>query len=476
MLTDPDLEVRKEVATLLGRMRGRSVLDRLHRLLAEPDSGLKRRVARVLGDIGDAASAAPLSALLDTQDDDLLYEAIHALGKIGTQGPQQKLAEILASEKRHVTVRIEAAQALGHTLAKEQANKKTRKSKKKTRHPAPEGILADAVLGEHEQISYAALSALVEMDPKKGVRRLIALVRETEQTNPTQAHRALSPAAPDSSKASDKREQEGREVPKELEELVAGHSAQTSTLASMLADQTQAAQPAVERTKVERTKQPAPRAPADSVRILAARLLGNVPNPGTAAVTALRKAFNEGDTALRQEAVLALGRIGDKKGLPTVLKGLEAKDDTIRLAALDTLTGFTNVAGLGKRLAKLCEDPDPDVRARAVQALAVGRGRKVTERLCRALEDEHLVVCRAALDALSSRTYTQDCADRVADLMFRFSGELRQQAAATVRRLRDLSAAPWLMDIVNDADQEEFHWICIDALAEMYADQQVTVS
>ena len=55
------------------------------------------------------------------------------------------------------------------------------------------------------------------------------------------------------------------------------------------------------------------------------------------------------------------------------------------------------------------------------------------------------------------------------DLIFRFSGELKVNAAAALRRMSDYSSAARLLETLNDAEQEELHWICIDAMAEMYA-------
>ena len=59
--------------------------------------------------------------------------------------------------------------------------------------------------------------------------------------------------------------------------------------------------------------------------------------------------------------------------------------------------------------------------------------------------------------------------DRILALMFEFSGELRTQAAAALRRMNDLSGAARLLELLNDPREEEFHWICMDALAEMFA-------
>jgi len=38
-----------------------------------------------------------------------------------------------------------------------------------------------------------------------------------------------------------------------------------------------------------------------------------------------------------------------------------------------------------------------------------------------------------------------------------------------LRRFEDFTRTPYLIAILNDAEEEEFHWICIDVLGEMYA-------
>ncbi|MFQ5757036.1 MAG: HEAT repeat domain-containing protein [Acidiferrobacterales bacterium] len=468
LLTDPDPEVRKEVATLLGQMRGREVVERLHSLLTEPDPKVKQQIARVLGDIGDPASLAPLSQLLDTKDDDLLYEVVQALGKTGVPGPREKLAEILANKTAHAAVRMQAAWALGRILghaagANNQTKQVGHKGASKTQRrglkkSTAQQVLADSVFDADERVAFAALTALAEMDPKNIAARLARLLQQNTPSGKTGAPRA------DLSEDADARKREPGKIPEELKDMLTGRDARTSTLASIFSGPVQA-----EEATLETIEAPPARAHGNTVRILAARLLGGISSPQPQVIDALVDAARAGENSLRSEALQALGRIGDKKGLPAVIEGLGAEQREVRLAAVEALAGLTRVAGTDKRLAALYQDPDPAVRLQVVQALGFRKGPKVGRHLYRALEDENLEVCRAALGALSKQTYTRDCTDRIVDLMFRFSGELRQEAAAALRRLRDFSPAAQLLNTLNNQDQEEFHWICIDALAEMYA-------
>jgi len=117
----------------------------------------------------------------------------------------------------------------------------------------------------------------------------------------------------------------------------------------------------------------------------------------------------------------------------------------------------------------MLEDPDPTIRQRVVEQITSLPGAEVSNYLCRALEDEDLGVCRAALNQLSRENYSVEAAQRVESLMFRFSGELGINAAAALRRIEDFSSSSRLLENLMDMEQAPNHWVCIDALAEMYS-------
>lgn len=467
LLNDPDVEVRKEAATLCAGMRGPHIVERLHALLNEPDRALKQRVVQVLGGIGDAASVEPLSALLDGGDNDLRYEVAYALGMIAARGPEQKLAGTLANEKIHATTRVQVAWALGRILAVStppEAHSGTAGAANGTSvediHPlASEEVLRRAVHDPDERVSHAALRALVEMDPDHAAGMLTALVLgESEAVASSKSLETAERDAPST-----------REMAPELNALIAGHSPQTSTLVAILASQAEteaAAEAAAERA---RAAEPASRTPATSLQILAAGLLGGHPQAGPEAETALIQACEAGDDRLRKAALPALGRVGGRRAVPALLAALKAEDKEIRLLALEALACLRDAPDTTEPIAALCEDPDPYIRARALRALAAGRGVEVGERLNLALDDEHPEVCRAALAALSENHCPPECREKIVALMFRQSGALRVEAASTLRRLNDYTVTDRLLATLDDAGREEFHWLCIDALGELYA-------
>jgi hypothetical protein len=85
------------------------------------------------------------------------------------------------------------------------------------------------------------------------------------------------------------------------------------------------------------------------------------------------------------------------------------------------------------------------------------------------LDDGDRAVCRATLRALPGDMKSEELSACILELMFRFSSELTSDAAGALRRMSDRGSAAQLVAMLDDPEQEEFHWICIDALAEMFA-------
>ena len=459
LLADPETEVRREVAAVLGRMRGHQTVDRLHGLLADPDPKVRREVARVLGEIGDPASSECLIPLLDSEDEDLLHDVIGAIGKIGVTGPETRLTEILANEEAHFTVRIQAAKALGRLL-------RTGTSTELGEDGAlldPRAILAQTVFDPRDGVCQAALTALVDIDPDNAVATLSSFLRGAPPAKAASSHADVA-----SERDVDNVEQE---VPQEVERLIAGHDATTSTLAAMIAPSVEQASAETESARDDRQA-----APSNAVRVLAARLLGGLPAPGPRAVRDLMEAYAEGDEKLRREIIVALGRIGDHQALPVIVEGLAAGEHEIRSAALDAIEGFAGVSAADEHLVKLLADENPYIRERAVQTIGAMKSPAALEHLSRMLNDADRAVCRAALQALPADMKSEELSVRIVDLMFKFSAELTADAAAALRRMNDWGSASRLAAILDDPKQEEFHWICIDALAEMFAREPGTAS
>jgi HEAT repeat protein len=481
LLSDADAEVRKEATSVLGRLRGREVVAKLLTMLAESDLGLKQRIVQVLGEIGDPVASEPVSALLGTKDPQLLYDVVHALGALGAPGSETTLARIMADQGRHPGVRVQAARALGKILARTMAPEHTNDvsargtdsiSENRGSPSEAEQALAAIVLDEDERVRHAALTALVEYRPQLAMGMLVDLVRgnfehaagsgpqqEAASGADTQPTAAAADVPPEDAAAP-------AEAPEGLRDLLDGRSAGDSTLAAILA---RSADLETQQERAEASQEPTETAQRHSLRVLAARLLGGLGIPVPQVVQALQEAASEGKPELRREALVALGSIGDVDALPCLVVSLATADRDVRLAALNAIIALGQAPGFENRIAELLDDPEPLVRQRAVRALSTVGAEAAIEHIPRMLDDEDREVCRTALNTLSEQMKSDALTDRIVDLMFRFSKELVTDAASALRRLRDRKGAFRLLEVLNDMEQQEIHWVCIDALAQICA-------
>ncbi len=479
LLRDSDREVREVAATMLGKTRGRRAIRPLHALLAEADPKLRRTVVAVLGEIADPTSVKPLSELLASADDNLRYAVIRALESIGVPGPEPALAALLDDRSNDPGIRLAAADALG---------KITTRSRQKNRGQSLDSdpdfldflsALERAVHNRNPGVAFAALNALVRIEPRRAGARLTALLRgaapnETPNTNTSGGDEATR----------------GGMTPRAAAEAFGyarGTDAASATLVAIAADTD--AMGAAETGGTTAGDMP-------DLRCFAARLLGELAEKSGSEsrlrprfLRALQAAFETGETELCREVLLALGRIGDARTVPTILAGLAAPEAELRLTAIDALGRMENVkrrrknwgrsldsdpnfSKFEKALTRLMQDDEPAVRERAVQALdRHGLRRLPVEHWQRLLNDEDPSVCRAALGSLSRTNADANTADLVVDTMFRHSGELRHEAAGALRHLGRALATARLLSLLNDPKHDELHWICLDAIADLHARQ-----
>lgn len=461
LLTDAEPEVRDAAAATLRAIPSPEISGRLHALLPGADLKLQRTIAGLLGEMGDPESCQPLRELLDLDDPDVVYEAVRALGQIGLPGPEQRIATILGDENAHTTLRTQAAQALGHILGNvertepdevESAAASSRESDAGTgegQPPEPRQILKICAYDRDARVSFASMAALLQAYPQETGEWLRQLLRELvsngEKTDAAEVP-ATAAALPDT-----------------------GKSPETSTIASITAglpveidvtDEKFIQPEAGEATSTAKI-------PDETVKMFAIRLLGNLSDPGPNTAPALTEAFGSGSPGLRREALLAMGRLGDQRSLPAIIEGLAATQPELRLAALDAAGSFLSDCSIEEYLATLCVDPDPVIRARSLQLISSASGPASRQCLYNALEDDDPDVCKTVLRALADMPGDDDCHDRIMQLMFRFSGELRTEAAAALQRINGKRGTAELVALLDDPDQEAIQWICIDALAEL---------
>jgi len=319
LLNDPDVEVRGEVATILATIRGRDIVDRLHQLLIEDNRNLRRRIVKVLGEIGEPFSLKPVSFFLHDSNPDLVYEVVVALANIGIAGAERKLADLLIDETNHYTLRMQAALALGKQLGNlpgretsEQKHAEAINRQDGTQGPDPREALEATVYDQNERVACAALEALAEIDPDNAAAQLVKVLNVPPLPVEQKPERKLEAGPAQDIEPDDAAE----EIPQGLVDMVAGHDAQTSTLAAILANQP----PDNDISSAEEGNSSSQIQPG--VRILAAKLLGSSPETGAEVIKALIQVTKEGDPELRREAINSLRRTGDESALDTILDGL----------------------------------------------------------------------------------------------------------------------------------------------------------
>jgi HEAT repeat protein len=457
MLGDGDHEVRNTAAEILGNFGGAETAAHLHPLLEDSDPRRQAPIARILGQIGATISLDPLEALLETDNEELLFEVLGALGNIGGSRKVARIAEILDRDGIGNDLRLQTVHTLERLL-------RGAASRDKDAVGLVRVILDETLDSEDERVVYAALSALVEIEGARALPRLLSLLQaepETDETDePEELEESEEPDAPE--EAAIEAAPGGENPEAEAEPGISENSTLGSIQAGFpgLPPAPEADAGAVE-SALEARRQ------CEMLRLLAARLLPRLGDVGEEAIEALMAAARVAPADLQRAALSSLAEIGDARALPVLLDGLEADHLETRLAALDGLGRFAGEAAVAARFTELLEDSDPNVRVRAVTAIAGAEGGGVSSCLARALGDEDPGVCRAALRALSRATYASEHGALVLDLLFRFSGEMRLEAARTLRRLDDVAATEALLGKLKAQQNEEQHWICIDALAEL---------
>jgi len=444
LLGDDDPEVRRAGAAALAAAGGSGALEHLHPLLTDRTQPpeVRRDVARALAEIADPRSTEVLLGLLDGGDESLRFEAVGALGAIGAGPAGGGLAALLGDREQPAALRVQAARALGRILALAEPAR-CEQAGEGERPASPEEALREAIADPEPGVAYAALSALIEARPEGASELLCAI---------------LLVAPPPAGTVASEAHLEG------VLAEAARRDPSTSTLAAILAGQQGLGGGAS-----SGAEQGAPGA-GEGLRVLAARLLGGLAAP--CAAGALLAAYRQGSVELRCEILRALASGGDPGAAVLAGEALAGGERDLRVAAIDALAALAALGGAAAErelLAALDTDPDPDVRQHAVRALGRHGGALAGEGLARALGDPELAVAREALRWLDRRHRSAAPAERLVELAFRFSAELRGEVGATLGRLGGLAAVSALVEILDDPLREELHWVCLELLGDLLA-------
>lgn len=162
----------------------------------------------------------------------------------------------------------------------------------------------------------------------------------------------------------------------------------------------------------------------------------------------LLRALRDPDPQVRARAGEALGRHQVVEALPVVVEWLNDADPQIRLTATNILANLGDARAV-RPLVRSLGDPSHEVRLHAVKALGTLGSAEVVEPLIGRLEDDKAEVRRAAADQLAELGDRRSLVPLVG-AMNDSSLEVRSAAIRAVGRLGDESAVPALIRLLRD--------------------------
>ncbi|HEU4754797.1 MAG TPA: HEAT repeat domain-containing protein, partial [Armatimonadota bacterium] len=184
-----------------------------------------------------------------------------------------------------------------------------------------------------------------------------------------------------------------------------------------------------------------------SLRLKAVDALGVL---GPAALPEIRTALRNEDNGVQWCAAEALGRLGLPETAPDLAALAKGADRSLRLKAVEAL-GLLGPGGL-EALQEALRDPDGEIRAEAVRAIARTPGSRSVDLLCDALLRYGEEVRRAAAEALGGFSDARVVPALLAALRDP-SLQVRRAAAESLGRREELGeVAPRLGEALRDDD------------------------
>ncbi|MER0204443.1 MAG: NACHT domain-containing protein [Nitrosomonas sp.] len=184
-----------------------------------------------------------------------------------------------------------------------------------------------------------------------------------------------------------------------------------------------------------------------------------------AAIELLILAINDEDLLVRQEAVEALGRIGDKAAIKPLILALNDEDLDVRQTAVEALGKIGDKAAIESLILAL-NDEDLFVRQEAAEALGRIGDKAAIKPLILALNDEDLDVRQTAAEALGDIDYKA----AIESLKLSLKDEdldVRQTAAEALGRVGDKAAIEPLVLFLMDNDDPFVRQTAAEALGRI---------
>ncbi len=457
LLTDSAPFVRGRMATTLGQFGGPEVIDRLVRALGDPAWWVRMRSVEALEQIGSAADG-PLLVALDDRDQEIRQRAAVALERLGvaadlvrmidagdgvaeasqtlvrlaSAGTRELLAELLhhhAPDVREIAltaIRRDGRGDLGAELIRQAAADS---------EPSLRALALDALrVLRLEQALPAALTGAV--DPDSRVRaaaiRLAGTLGEPDVVEVVRAHTVDPDASVRAAAAGALGALKARSAQDDLARLMDDPTPAVRKSAVLAVAEAGLRQlvPAVIELLGDREEE---------VRAAAARSIAALSD--RSAVPALLRAFSQAPPDLREGIAAAVSRL-EPGAIAGLIDALIQRDDTGGKLSVARILGRVRQPEVVEVLGRLSQDPDPRVRAAALESL--GRSARfrgptaelLADAVAAGLGDADRSVRAAAVD-LCSRIGLPDQGPRLIGLLQTDSSPLvRERAAIAIGILR----------------------------------------
>jgi HEAT repeat protein len=340
LMDDPDVDLRVQVALALGTQRQAAAVDALLRALDDPDSNVRFHAIESLGRLASPLAIDKLTAIAETRDFYLAFPAIEALVRINDPVIAPRIAPLLGDPMLGAA----AAEALGH-VGDEDAIEPLAVTLSQPTTSVTASIEALTRIQHRYESSTSDGEEIKELVRRHlsadGVKRIVAALERASGDSVRPLINVLGwlddPAVPDA-----------------LVRLLGAEDARHDVVEAFV------------------------RFGSSAVPLLIDQLSTGEPDARRAAIVALgrigdRRAvepliglLNEQDRELRVAVASALARLGDTRAFEPLLPMLGDSDVAVRQAVVGALNSIGH-ADMASRVCELLDHPDPLLRESAVK-------------------------------------------------------------------------------------------------------------
>jgi HEAT repeat protein len=402
-LDSPDANLRIQTALILGERRDRRAIPPLLAHLRDADPNVRFHIIEALGRLHATEASESLITIAEERDFFLAFPAIQALSRVGTPAVAPRLVPLLADEMLRAPV-IEALGELGDEEVTGPLMQLLNRS------GAPTEVITDALAGLHDRYEsrYGAGEHIADLVRRRisatGMQQILDTVQRVGSDRLPGLARVLGWL-------------EGEAVQRALTRLLGQGSVRTqvvealvrygSGVVTLLIEQLhaedletrQAAVVALGRIGDRRATAPLVAALEDTeLAVAVAGALARIGAPD--AFEPLMARLGEPDSAVRQAVIAALNSIGHPEMPRRILRLLDDADATVRESAL-RIAGYFGYPECLERLLACCADEAVSIRRTAVEQLAFFDDARIAELLLGRLQDEAAAVRAAAAMALA---------------------------------------------------------------------------